>query len=317
MLLYPKDSEVRNLEDLKRVPGCDWLSDFTIQSCSPLRSRLESGPLKHCSNHFGALMDNEGKGIPLRPGGEGQGVVAGDKIHVVQSLFFVEDENELYIQLPGPRSAPACVTFPLPWHEKECGLNVRAIPPEEGGDYMKLQIKSLTGKTFIIENIRPNNTVEQLQKLIQDKEGIPPDQQRIIFNHDQLGVRDPLCKYNLQDGDTLHLVLRLRGGMYHETSGHDGLVKMSTWYYERTWYCDAFGKVDDNSPTTIVFKVKYGPGRDDEFAIEVGRDETETKETLLQMVSEKIAAIRDLEAQIDAIKGEGSTMKTDEPKKSG
>ena len=59
-------------------------------------------------------------------------------------------------------------------------------------------------------------------------------------------------------------------------------------FHETSWYYDAFGKVDDNSPTTIVFKVKYGPGKDDEFAVEVGRDAT--KETLLQMVAEKIAA---------------------------
>lgn len=87
--------------------------------------------------------------------------------------------------------------------QSENMLNIR------GG--MQVFVKSMSGKTLSVD-VEPDESIESLKSKIQQKEGITPDQQRVVFEGKQLDSTKSISDYGIEEDSTLHLVLRLRGG---------------------------------------------------------------------------------------------------------
>ncbi|ORX69281.1 hypothetical protein DL89DRAFT_174526 [Linderina pennispora] len=76
---------------------------------------------------------------------------------------------------------------------------------------MNIKVKTLTGKEIEID-IEKTSTVLQIKERVEEKEGIPPPQQRLIFGGKQMDDPNTAEFYKIEGGSVLHLVLALRGG---------------------------------------------------------------------------------------------------------
>jgi len=116
------------------------------------------------------------------------------------SLFDHHDKTYSYGQVGDITSVPI---DPITWTTKD-------IKKSTGNEF-EIYVKTLTGKTITCY-IDPNATIANFKSVIQDKEGIPSDQQRMIHAGKQLEDDRRLSDYRIHDNSTVHLVLRLRGG---------------------------------------------------------------------------------------------------------
>ena len=271
MIVYPRNADIQSLNDLKCfLPS----SDYTVKSCLPNLYKLKNG-----------LEDIALKRTPV-----------GDKFVIDEPLLYLADENELYIGGFCPTNkevalvrAASCTSFPLAWHDKEYGLDVVFLPPK-GQIQMEIIVSTCIPGKRIRLRVNHDELIEGVRAIIRDCIGIPADQYRLIFAGKQLEDGRTLSDYNVQKESTLHMALRLRAGMYHPSSGRDG-----------------FGAIEESSVSTVSIKIKYGPNKTDEFAMDVKRNSS--KEHLIKMAKEKLAAIQELEQKIRVLKGTGGPEK--------
>ena len=162
----------------------------------------------------------------------------GDEINDPSQFLFRGFSPE---DMKNPNVLDTAITSKVPLHLIHTSMAPKAREPSHcyGSDI--LVVKSLTGKIIDIKCDILTDTVAQLKEYIADSEGCPEDQQRLIYKGKQLEDTRQLNDYHIKNGDDIHLVLRLRGGMFSEVSGRDGAYLDNTplVLMTPTWVPDA------------------------------------------------------------------------------
>nr|CAD2163199.1 unnamed protein product [Meloidogyne enterolobii] len=76
---------------------------------------------------------------------------------------------------------------------------------------IKLNVREPSGNITVLEKIKSSDTIELIKCMVEMKIGIPPDQHRLIYMGKQLEDDRTIAYYDIEDGATIHLIMRLKG----------------------------------------------------------------------------------------------------------
>ena len=192
------------------VDGSETLSNIKRYLCSRLKIRRRNQVLKFRDRR---LEESE----TLKSAG-----IYKDAVITLERIADIEDGSAALRDTPELKASPSkrsklCPQAPstakLAAEARRAACDAGAAQRDDG----EIFVQTLTGKKLRLEYL-PDCTIEMLKSRVQDCEGIPPDQQRLIFAGRQLEDDLTLDDYELRHGSVLHLVLKLRGGMFHTST---------------------------------------------------------------------------------------------------
>ena len=164
----------------------------------------------------------------------------------------------------------------LSWADVFGGIKcTMCAPPTSGDDQFLIFVKTLTCKTVAL-NCSSSTSIARMKLLIYNKEGIPMDQQNLVFASRQLEDGRTFSDYHIQRESTLHMVIPLCGGMYDKSSARTDFDELGTPIEKRT-----------------TINVKYGAADSD--VCEILLELNETCESLIERVNEIVELEQELE----------------------
>ena len=148
-----------------------------------------------------------------------------DCLQDVLSKYPAVSDNKVNLSGPSDYGLPLNQSKTL----AELGIGESAVISElQSLAYITFHVKSLTGKVVTFPCVPSYTKIEDVKVLIQNREGIPPDQQRLVFAGIVMEDGQTLSRYSVKNDSTVHLVLRLRGGMYFSVSSREGFEHLKS-----------------------------------------------------------------------------------------